>query len=320
MMKIGVIGAGGWGKNLVRNFHELGVLAAIAETHPTHSLQMKTLYPEVAVYTDYRELLRSDVSAIAIATPVPTHFEIARDVLLAGKDVLVEKPLTLATVQAEELVQLAERMNCIFMVGHLLLFQPAIRVIKETIDSGMIGDIHSLHQERLSLGKARAVENALWSLGVHDVAVLLYLAGERPTRIEVAGQRALQATIEDDVYLHLDFAGRFKAHLHSSWLWPEKRRSLTVVGSKAMLVFDELAQKVTLHQKTIGADLQSVDLGSTLLYQGSSEPLRLELEHFLACIEERKGPLACGKSAVSVVRVLEEASRQLERQASECGV
>lgn len=309
-MKVAVIGVGNWGKNLVSNLRSLGALAAVAEASPELRSGLAAQYPEVPLYKDHRPLLlESTITAIAVATPAPTHYTVVKDALLAGKDVFVEKPITLSTRDAQELVDLAQARGRVMMVGHLLLYQPALQWIKGYLDSGALGTLYSLHQERLNLGRARSVENALWSLGVHDVAVLLHLVGRAPSRIKVTGQPSLQPGVEDDVYLHLDFMGGIQAHLHTSWLWPEKRRRLVVVGSEGMLVYDELEQTVLLHRKGITPDLNNRDEGYEVVFQGHGEPLRLELEHFLARLEDRRPPLSDGSSGVEVVRVLEEATR-----------
>ncbi|MBC7220180.1 Gfo/Idh/MocA family oxidoreductase [Candidatus Bipolaricaulota bacterium] len=310
-MKVGLIGAGGWGKNLARVLAELGALGGIADLSPEAREELRQRYPGVAIHTDHRALLAAEVPAVAIATPAATHFALAREALKAGKHVFVEKPLALRREEAAELADLADRAGRILMVGHLLLYQPAARWIGEFLRSGGVGSVWSLHQERLNLGTVRTVENALWSLGVHDVAVLLHLVGERPTMVKCVGQRASPSGVEDDAYLHLGFPSQIQAHVHVSWLWPEKRRRLTVVGSEAMLVYDELAQEVTLHRKRIGEDLRPADKGTEIVFQGAAEPLRLEMEEFLSCIRDGRRPLSDGRRAVEVVGVLEEASRQL---------
>ena len=311
-MKVGLIGAGGWGKNLARVLHELGALGAIAEICPQLREELSGLYPGVPLYPDHRALLETDLPAVVIATPAVTHFSLTKESLLCGKHVFVEKPLALSTAEAEELVALARKQNRILMVGHLLLYQPAIRWIKEFLDSGALGEIWSFHQERLNLGRARSVENALWSLGVHDVAVLLYLVGRVPEEVKVVGQAVLQPNVEDDVYLHLRFPGGIWAHLHASWLWPEKRRRLTIIGKAGMLVYDEVEQTITLHRKGITPQLTNRDEGAEVVFQNYGEPLKHELTHFLECVAEGKRPLTDGESAIPVVKVLEEASRQLE--------
>ncbi|HAF70306.1 MAG: Oxidoreductase domain protein [Acetothermia bacterium 64_32] len=310
-MKVGLIGAGAWGKNLARVLHELGLLGAIAETRPDIQAELKKLYPGIPIYPDHRELLASDVPAVAIATPAATHFAIAKEALEAGKHVFVEKPLALNLKEAEALVALAQARRKVLMVGHLLLYQPAIRWIKDFLAQGGLGKLWSFHQERLNFGRVRTVENALWSLGVHDIAVLLFLIEEKPDRILAEGQRVLQPAVEDDVCLHFSFPSGIRAHLHCSWLWPEKQRSLTIIGEKGMLVFDEVQGTVVLHRKTITPTLTTDAQGSEVVFRNYGEPLKLELEHFVECIREGKTPLSDGKSALAVLEVLEEASRQL---------
>ncbi|GEA16560.1 hypothetical protein E308F_28060 [Moorella sp. E308F] len=311
-MNVGVIGAGNWGKNLVRTFHRLGELAGVAEVNPELQKAIRTDYPGVTVYKEAGEIIASDVPAVAVATPAHTHYRVAREALLAGKDVFVEKPLALSRAEAEELVDLAAAKNRILMAGHLLLYQPAIQWLKNYIASGAVGDVAYLSQERLKLGRVRAVENVLWSFGVHDIAVLLYLVGEKPQEVKAAGQCFLQEGIEDDVHVHLKFSGGVQAHLHVSWLWPEQRRRLTIAGSKAMLTYDELAQEVVLHKKRITPELHNRDEGSEVVFRGSEEPLLLECRHFLECIKERKEPLSNGRSALEVIEVLERAGKQLK--------
>ncbi len=311
-MSVGLIGSGGWGKNLARTLHELKALGGIAEVRPDLREQMQGVYPDVPLYADHRALLAAKLSAVAIATPAATHVALAKEALLAGKHVFVEKPIALCSRDAEELVELAEQRGRVLMVGHLLLYQPAVRWMKAYLDSKALGELWSLHQERLNLGTVRTVENALWSLGVHDVAVLLHLVGQAPERTQAAGQIALQPGIADDAYLHLAFPGGVRAHVHVSWLWPEKRRRLTVVGSEGMLVYDEGTQTVTLHRKRIGGGLKPVDEGEETAFHGSAQPLTLEMEHFLTCIRDHSRPVSDGRSAVKVVRVLEQATRQME--------
>jgi len=313
--KVAVLGAGRWGMNLIRTFFELGALGAVVEIDARLRAQVRARYPGVEVFGDPEAIWASTVPAVVLATPAPTHYELARQALLAGKDVFVEKPLALSAAEAAQLVELARRQGRILVVGHLLLYQPAIRWLKEKLADGLVGRVHSLHQERLNMGRVRCEENVLWSLGVHDVAVLLYLLGERPDWVTVAGQRVLQPGIEDDVYLHLRFPGNVQAHVHVSWLWPEKRRRLTIVGSEAMVVYDELSQTVVLHRKRISSTLEHYDDGCEVVYRGDGEPLRLECQDFLEAVRWRKRPVSDGESAVEVLRVLEEAQRQLARRA-----
>jgi len=313
-MKVAVAGAGNWGKNLVRTFHEMGVLGAIVETDAARLPSLTAQYPGMPVVLAVEALKDLGVSAVAIATPVPTHYDLALKSMALGLDVFVEKPLTLSSEQALTLVDFASSHRRILMVGHLLLYQPAVRWISQFLKEGGLGKLYSLHQERLNLGRARSVENALWSLGVHDVAVALHLVGEAPSHILASGQKALPTGVDDDVYLHLRFPGGVQAHLHTSWLWPEKSRKLTLIGEKGMLVFDEIRQSVTLHRKTIGADLNHVDGGEEKVFEQAGEPLRLELEHFMARLQDRAPALSDGMNGFEVVRVIEQAGHALESQ------
>ncbi len=304
-MKTATIGAGNWGKNLVRNFNELGVLSCVAESDDKLRKSLKSEYPDLEVINDYKPLLNRDLDGVAIATPVPTHFEIAKLFLESGKDVFVEKPMTLTSKSAAELRDIARSNDRILMVGHLLLYQPSIQFIKKFIDSGKIGKLYHLHQERKKLGRVRYVENVTWSLGVHDIAVLIYLVGEQPRHIFASGHCGLQEKIEDDVYVHMQFLDGIKAHLHNSWLWPENRRKLTIVGEKGILEFDEVNSRVWHHRKTIDQDLNSSDDGSEIIFESNEAPLKLELQHFLDCIKSRNQPISNGQNGVDVVETLE---------------
>lgn len=307
-VKTAVVGAGAWGRNLVRALRELGSLSVVVELDARIRSRLEEELPGVLVTASLDAALQSPVDAVVIATPAPTHAAIAAEALESGRDVFVEKPLALSVAEAERLGSLAASRGRILMVGHLLLFQPAVQWMKRAIESGEVGRLLSLHQERLNLGRVRTGESALWSLGTHDVAVALFLVGRAPARISGHGQRALGKAVEDDVHVHLDFEGGVKASLHVSWLWPEKRRRLTVIGSQAMLVYDEIAQKVTLHRKRALPDASTIDDGEQVVFQGAGDPLRLELAHFLDCVANRTEPLASAASGTATVRVLEEAS------------
>jgi predicted dehydrogenase len=311
-MKVAVIGAGQWGRNLVKTLYQLGVLGAVAEQAATLADELRRDYQELEIYSDYLPILHSDIQAVVIATPAPTHHSLVKEALLAGKDVFVEKPMTLATADAEELAVLAEQKRRILMVGHLLLYQPAVQWIKKYLQTGSLGEINSLHQERLSLGRARETESVLWDLGVHDLAVLLYLIGNTPVTGRITGQQRFRPGVEDDIYLHLTFSGNVQAHLHTSWLWPKRHRQLTITGTAGMLVYDELGQTVVLYRNGINQrDLSNWDAGKELIFKGDGAPLAREMEHFLECLRERKPPISDGRSGVNVIKVLEDATRQL---------
>ncbi len=310
-MKLAAIGSGAWGRNIVRTLHQMGALGVVAEAAPHLREQLAADYPGLAVVVDYRDLFaRADLAAVTIATPAHTHHHIAKACLLAGKDVFVEKPMTMTAAESEELVEIAEKDGRILMVGHLLLYKPAVQFIRDYLAAGSLGRVFTLHQERMKLGKARAVENALWSLGVHDVAALLYIAGEAPVGVVFSGHRGLQAGIEDDTYLHMTFADGRIAHLHNSWLWPEDRRGLKVIGERGMLVYDEKAETVTLVRKRVDEKLSNVDEGSELLFEAPKDfqALTVEMQHFMDCVQSRQTPRTCGRNGLAVVRVLEQAA------------
>jgi predicted dehydrogenase len=309
MTKVAVVGAGQWGRNLVRTFYELNTLAAVVEASEALRLEIAKQYPNVPVYSSIEHVQNDkSVKGVVIATPVPTHHELAKACLLSGKDVFIEKPMTLSSKDGEDLVKIAREQDRILMVGHLLLYQPAIQEMKKVMDDGLIGRVVTLHQQRLKLGRVRSVENVLWSFGVHDLAVILYLTGQEPIGLQCSGQSILQPAVEDDVYLHMTFNDGVKAHLHTSWLYPEVVRKLTVIGTEGMLVYDELEQTVTLHKKSVNDDLSNRDEGQEIIFTGTSQPLTKECQHFLDCMESRETPLSDGESSVAVIKVLENAS------------
>ena len=311
-IRIACIGAGRWGANHILNLRELGALAMVVEADRQRAEQLRAELPGIPVESDLRMALGSDdIDAAVIATPVPTHFEIACACIKAGKDVLVEKPITLDADEARRLADMAEEAGRVLMTGHLLLFQPAIGFLREKLAGGMIGDVFSLHVVRRNLGRARAAENALWSLGVHDVAVILHVLGDSPVEVRATGHCGLQDGIEDSVYLNLIFANGVLAHLHNSWLWPDRDRSLLAVGSAGMLKYDEIAQHVLHIEKSIDGDLANVDNGSRVVFEGDGQPLRQELLHYIDCIRTRSQPVCDGKHAIAVMDVLESSQRQL---------
>ena len=311
-MKVGVIGAGHWGKKLVRNFAELGVLAGVADPMEENRSAALQQSPGIELFDNEADLLAAGYDAVAIATPAATHYEIARRALEVGLDVFVEKPVTLDAVEALELQRLAEQGERILMVGHLLLHQPAVNFIAKFLRKGKLGQVYTLHQRRSKLGRVRSEENVMWSFGAHDVAVLLVLAGESPDQIQAWGHAAVTSGVEDDTYLHLGFPSGLKASLHNSWLWPRVERELIVVGEKGMLVFEESGSRVVLHRKVVDSEGNHYDGGEEILFEGSAQPLLLELEHFLECCRERKVPVSDGRNGFETVRVLEEAGKALQ--------
>ena len=308
-MKIAVIGAGAWGKNLVNNFAELGVLHAVADAVETNRDWVQENHAGVELHADAAALFeKGGIDAVAIATPPHTHHAIAKQAMELGLDCFVEKPLTLDVQEAEDLVRIAKETEQILMVGHLLMYQPAIAFLKDYLNEGKLGQVHTLTQRRSKLGRVRSIENVLWSFGVHDVAVLLHLVGESPIDVQSFGHAGITQGVEDDVHLHLAFPSGIKANLHNSWLWPRVERELIITGEKGILVFDELNSQVFLHDKTVSDDLSHQDGGSNVIFEGSAQPLKLELKHFLECCKTRSAPLSGPLNGLNAVYALSQIS------------
>jgi predicted dehydrogenase len=322
--RIGVVGLGYWGPNLARNFDRLpgAELRWICDQSQEARERFAPAFREARVSGDVDELLGDpELDAVVIATHVPSHAPLALRALAAGKHVFVEKPLAYSVAEAEQVVAAAREAGRVLMVGHLLEYHPGVEKLKEIAGSGELGDVHYLYSNRLNLGKLRPDENALWSLGAHDVSVLLHLAnGEEPSECEARGESYMQPGIEDVVFCYLRFPSGLAAHLHLSWLDPHKERRFTVVGSKKMATFDDMAieQKVTVYDK--GFDQKFESYGEYVTRSGdiwsprisNEEPLRIECRHFLERIANGGEPRSGGESGLRVVRVLEALQRSLE--------
>jgi predicted dehydrogenase len=322
-MRVGVAGLGYWGPNLARNFASIPGCELSWCCDPDEEARRSALtrFPGVRVSAELDELLADDdLDAVALATPVPTHAALATRVLSAGKHCFVEKPLGQSVAEAQRAVSAAAQSGRILMVGHLLEYHPAVRKLKELSDSGQLGDrIYYIYGNRLNLGKLRADENALWSLGAHDVSVVLYLAGEEPWDAVAHGESYVQDGIEDVVFCFLRFPSGMCAHLHLSWLDPHKERRFTVVGSQRMATFDDMALegKLTVYDKGFDHDVRNY--GEYITRSGGMEsppllgvePLRLECEHFVECVLKGQRPQSDGESGLRVVRVLEQLQHSL---------
>jgi predicted dehydrogenase len=278
-------------------------------------------FPGTQTTADLDDLLADEtLDAIVLATPVPTHADLAERVLGAGKHCFVEKPLAQSVADAERVCAAAERAGRVLMVGHLLEYHPGVAKLKEIADSGELGDIHYVYSNRLNLGQLRADENALWSLGAHDVSVLLHLVGEEPYEVDARGESYMRDGVEDVVFCFLRFPSGRAAHMHLSWLDPHKERRFTVVGSKRMATFDdmELERKVTVYDK--GFDEDASGYGEYITRSGdiwspriaNNEPLRLECQHFVECVRTGATPVSDGRSGLRVVRVLELLQQRLD--------
>ena len=316
-ISVGVVGLGYWGPNLARNFEALPgcELTWLCDGREEVRAKFAATYPNARATGNLEDLLADDaLDAIVLATPVPTHAELAVRVLDAGKHCFVEKPLATTVADAERAVEAAQRSGRILMVGHLLQYHPGVNKLKELVDSGELGDIHYIYGNRLNLGQVRTEENALWSLGAHDVSVLLHLAGnEEPYEFSCRGESYMTPGVEDVVFGFMRFPSGMSAHLHLSWLDPHKERRFTVVGSKKMATFDDMdpERKVTIfHKRVEDLKARSGDIWSPSIPLG--EPLRTECQHFLDCIAEGRAPVSDGHSGLRVVRVLERLQDELE--------
>lgn len=311
--QVTVVGAGHWGKNLIQNFYDLGALAAVVEVDPASRQWVEATYGEVKTYADFADALEQESGAIALATPAPSHHALAQRALAAGRDVFVEKPMTLDVDESRSLAQLADFNDRVLMVGHLLLYQPAIAWMRDYLATGKAGAVRHVSTQRLKLGRVRAEENVWWSFAPHDVSVVLELLG-RPVleAVSAQGQAMIQPQVEDYVHVDLGFVGGLSAHIHCSWYWPTVERRTTVLTEKQMLVYDEVAQTVTIHHKdVVGETRQHRDAGTEVVEIASDQPLRLECQHFLDCVKTRQRPHSDGWNGVAVVDILEQADRQL---------
>jgi predicted dehydrogenase len=322
-VRLGVVGLGYWGPNLARNFDALPgcELAWCCDERQGRRQRLEAVHRSTRFTDRFDDLLEdSALDAIALATPVSTHAPLAERVVGAGKHCFVEKPLAQSAAEAEAVVQSARDADRVVMVGHLLEYHPGVRLLKEIVDSGELGQTRYIYGNRLNLGQLRSEENALWSLGAHDVSVVLALAGEEPTELVAHGECYMQDGIEDVVFAFMRFPSGLAAHLHLSWLDPHKERRFTVVGAKRMATFDdmELERKLTIYDK--GFDEKADSYGEYITRAGeircprvpNAEPLRLECEHFIGCIRDGATPRSDGESGLRVVRVLEGLQRSLD--------
>jgi UDP-2-acetamido-3-amino-2,3-dideoxy-glucuronate N-acetyltransferase len=315
-INVAVVGVGYWGKNLVRNFYDLGALSVLCDAQGSVEASCRTQYQNVRFCRDFREVLTDpSITAVALATPAVTHYEMAKAALEAGKDVFVEKPLAVDVAHGEALVELAAANGRILMVGHILRYHAAILTLQELIPSGALGKINYLYSNRLNIGKIRTEENILWSFAPHDISVMLALLNEMPTRVTCQGGAYLNSEVSDVTLSHFDFPSGVQAHIFVSWLHPVKEQRLVVVGSEKMAVFDDTTEhKLILYPHrvewknriptAVRAEGEVVDLDDR-------EPLRVECQHFLDCVESRTTPVSDGPEGLRVLRVLDACQRAL---------
>ncbi|MBU0494939.1 MAG: Gfo/Idh/MocA family oxidoreductase [Chloroflexi bacterium] len=317
---VGVIGTGYWGKNLVRNFYQLGALAAICDSEPACLSSYEASHPEVPKRLAYSEVFGDpSVQAVAIATPAETHYRLVREALLADKDVMVEKPLCLEEGQATELIALAAERRRVLMVGHLLRYHPAFVKLQELVKNGELGRVYYIYSNRLNLGRIRREENILWSFAPHDVSAILALAGDLPETVVSRGGNYLHEHIADVTVSVLEFASGLRAHIFVSWLHPYKEQRLVVVSDRQMAVFNDVApagQKLLLypHQIEWRDQVPTPHKAEAIpVAVDDTEPLRLECQHFLDCMRTRSTPLTDGEEGRRVLQVLNACQRSLDQ-------
>ena len=318
MKNIAVVGSGYWGKNLVRNFAELGVLHTICDTDASVIEKYRAQYPDIKTCSDFRQVLQDDaVKGIVIAAPAVLHHSMARAALMAGKDVFVEKPLALKVEDGRELVELAGEHGRILMVGHLLEYHPAILKLKEMVDKGELGKIDYIYSNRLNLGKLRTEENVLWSFAPHDISVMLLLCGEMPTEVASHGGYYLHRDIADVTMTTFSFKSGIRAHIFVSWLNPYKEQKLVVVGDKRMALFNDTEPKDKL--LVYDHEIEWIDMKPVphakqahAVEIPATEPLKLECQDFIDSIRTRSKPRVDGRKGLQVLEVLAHCQRSLE--------
>ncbi|HXX21339.1 MAG TPA: Gfo/Idh/MocA family oxidoreductase [Candidatus Acidoferrum sp.] len=317
-LNIGVIGCGYWGKNLVRNFYELGALGAICDVDESQLAHMAKAFPVPATRSVEELLAMTQIEAVAIASPAAEHYRLAKKALLAGKDVFVEKPLALRTDDGIELVELAKRRSRILMVGHLLHYHPAVIELRRMIRDGDLGKVEYISSSRLNLGKLRTEEDILWSFAPHDISAILYLLDETPSRVVAQGASYLNHPISDVTFTILNFASGVKAHVFVSWLHPFKEQKLVVVGDRKMVVFDDTQteRKLIIYPHRIDW-VNRVPIArkaeGEVVPLPAHEPLHLECLHFTECVQDRKTPRTSGENGVRVLEILHAAGESIRK-------
>jgi len=327
-LKIGVVGCGYWGPNLIRNFRslpdcQLKIMCDLSQERLAH---LKTLYPEVQRSMDYGHMLNGiELDAVVIATSVKSHYPMAKASLLAGKHTFIEKPMASSSEQCEELIEIAQKKGLVLMIGHTFLYSPAVKKIREIVASGDIGEIRYISSRRLNLGLFQKDINVVWDLAPHDISIILSIIGEQPITVNCRGSAHITQGIEDVTTMCLGFAKQRTAIIHSSWLDPRKVREMTIVGSKRMIVYDDLAplEKIRIfdarvesppHYDTFAEFQYAYHYGDMYVpYIKQEEPLKTECQHFLDCIKNGKTALTDGKQGLELVRILEASTKSLER-------
>jgi len=328
VLNVGVIGCGYWGPNLIRNFIQLNEtnMIRVADLEEDRLKRIKDLYPSVDTTKDYKDIVTDPkIDIVAVATPVKSHYRLASEALLAQKHVFVEKPLTASVDEAEKLIELADTYKRKLMVGHTFLYTAPVQKMKKIIESGELGEIYYINSQRLNLGLFQQDINVIWDLAPHDISIVLYLLGKEPHSVSATGESHINPAVEDIAIVSMRFSNGLIAFIESSWLDPDKIRRMTVVGSKKMLVYDDVqpTEKIRIYDKGVekpryydnyGEFPYTYKYGDIIIPKlDGAEPLRTELSHLVECIKDDTTPLTDGNNGLQVVKVLESAQKSLEK-------
>jgi predicted dehydrogenase len=325
MVNVGIVGSGYWGSKHIRNFHEVpeANLTMVCDLDKKRLSQVQSLYPYVKTTSNFTDLLGNTVDAVVIATPVETHYQLTKEALLHDKHVLVEKPMTTSSIEAVELIELAENRKKVLMVGHTFIYNPAVDYLCKLVQSGELGDIYYINSARLNLGLIRPDVNVLWDLAPHDTSIVLYVLEKDPISVSARGARHIDSNVCDVAYLELRFPDETLVNIHVSWLDPCKVRLMTFVGSKKMAVYDDVSEneKVRIYDKGVAIDGDNGKLTTwppsyrygdvTIPFISNAEPLKIQTKDFLECIAKGRQPKSDGSIGLKVVRVLELANKSL---------
>ena len=325
MMNIGIVGCGYWGPKHTRVCHEMAEtkLTMVCDLDERRLEQVRTQYPYVQTSTDFQDLVKSNIDAVIIATPVDTHHKLAKEALLCDKNVLIEKPMTSNSKEALELIEIADKRNLVLMVGHTYEYHPAVDYLKEIVGNGELGDIYSIDAARLNLGLYRPDVNVLWDLAPHDISIMLLLMNQDPIAVSARGTHHIDSGVCDMAYLEILFANESLGHVHVSWLHPRKIREITIVGSHKMAVYDDVSESEKIHIYDKGLALASGNNGFSnwppnyrygdvvIPFIANAEPLKQECSHFVQCITEGKRPKSDGRVGLKVTSILEAADKSL---------
>jgi predicted dehydrogenase len=331
MTNIGVVGCGYWGPKHIRVCHELKDvnLKTVCDLDEKKLEQVRMQYPNLKTTSDYKEFLKSDIEGVIIATPVNTHFELAREAMLCDKHVLVEKPMTTNRQQALALIEVAEKKNRVLMAGHTYEYHPAVDFLKEIVNSGKLGDMYGIDADRLNLGLFRSDVNVIWDLAPHDISIILALMNDEPTMVSARGTHCIDPKVYDVAYIEILFKNGTMGHIHVSWLHPRKIRQVTIVGSQKMVVYDDVSENEKIHIYDKGLTIPDKNhygngngqfsawppnyrYGDVVIpYISNAEPLKVECSHFVKCITQGNKPKSDGWVGCKVTSILEAAEKSL---------